>query len=437
MKAFSGWPIMKPPRFEAGDYYIENEIPQDEFQFVLSHFEKSNDFFIQLYSQENELLQLTDTLQKEYKDAPEFDLNSIKIDQVCLAKSSDNCWYRAKMLTAGLTKIKIRFIDFGDILDVETRAVRQLAKKFCIKPPYAYRCLLKDIEENEAMNTNEISEKCVGIKFHGKIDQKFDDKYILQSNDFQKFMVNNNAIKLKTSSSSNNKSCILVYIDNDKHQFYIQDDQDTMDKIKEQVENASDLSSDEIQINSMVISTFEDQPYRAIIQSDLDNDVSVYFIDYGNTEICPKTTLKKCSDELKNYPHQAKRCQLYDISLNDLDEAFKQLNEYIESDQTEYSIINEDKNENLYFIRFYIGNECFNEKFSNDNSINTNDQSSTTTATTVQEQERPLITAGKRNNEEILSPVGNSLNTTLNCKRQKSESETEGKKILQIFKLKV
>jgi hypothetical protein len=414
VKTFSGWPNVKSTanRFEAGDQFIENEIPKESFQFVLSHIEKSNDFFIQLYSKENELSQLTETLQIEYKDAPELNINLIKINQACLAKSSDDCWYRAIILTTGLTKIKIRFIDFGDTIDVDIKTIRQLAKKFCLTSPYAYRCTLKNVENNENINTNEIIDKCANQKFNGKIEKKTsDDKYILQSEDFEKLMIDIKAIKKYIS-------CFIVYIDTDKHQFYIQDDHQTMEKINNEVTtNDEQLSSEDIYLNSMVISTFEDKPYRAIIQSDLDENVSVYFVDYGNTNICSKTSLKKCNEQLKNYPPQAKRCELYDISINDLDQIFKKLEEYIEYDKTEISIVNQ--NDNLLNVRLYIDDECFNEKFQN---IDINDQSSTT----VKEQERPISVTGKRNNEEILSPVGNSLSKSMNIKRQKSESETEG-----------
>ncbi|CAF4809477.1 unnamed protein product, partial [Rotaria sp. Silwood2] len=113
-------------------------------------------------------------------------------------------------------------------------------------------------------------------------------------------------------------------------------------------------------------------------------------------------------------------------------EAFKKLNEYIKIDNIEISIVNQD--DDLYHVIIYIDNECFNEKFSKQSNIidqhettsDINDQSSTTTATTVKEQERPMSITGKRNSEEISSPSGNSLNASMNIKRQKSESDTEG-----------
>jgi len=244
-------------------------------------------------------------------------------------------------------------------------------------------------------------------------------------------MIEINAIK---SKSPTNFKCLIVYIDVDKHQFYIQNDDITMQKITDEVAIANEGLVDDIQVNSMVISTFEDEPYRAIIEEDLDENVKVYFVDFGNRKICSKTSLKKCPEQLKMYPYQAKCCQLYNVSLNDIDQAFKQLDEYLESDKIEICIVNQ--NDDVLNVRVYVDGECFNEKFHNESSFDMDDQSSSTiTTTTVKEQERPMNATGKRNNEEILSPVGNSLTTSMNIKRKKSESETEGRKQMNSWRI--
>ncbi|CAF1170367.1 unnamed protein product [Rotaria sordida] len=428
IKTFSGWPNVKSPikSFEVGDHFVENEIPQDTFQFVISHIETSNDFFIQLYSKGNELSTLSDKLQEEYKNAPELNFNSIEINQACLAKSSDECWYRAIILSINLNKINVRFIDFGDTIDVDKKSIRQLEKKFSLKPPYAYRCMLENVEVNENIDRNKIIEKCAEEIFNGKIKNKlFNDKYLLQSDNFQKLMIDINAIKLKLKT---NIKCHIIYINIDKYEFYIQNDNDTMIKINNEITTTDDISLDDIKINSMVIALYDNELCRAIIQEDLNENVRLYFVDYGYTNIYSKTLLKQCNEQLKTYPYQAKRCHLYDIPSDMLDQAFKKLHEYIKSDKIEISIINQ--HEDLFDVLIYIDDECFNKQFHKQSLIidqyetnnDINDQSSTTT---IKEQEKPISTTGKRNNEEILSPIGNSLTTSMNIKRQKSESEIE------------
>ena len=135
-------PVAKP--FEAGDHFNENETPKETFDFVLSHIETSNDFFIQLLSKDGELTNFSNKLQDEYTNAPESD--SININQICLAKNSDQCWYRAVILSKNFDKIKVRFIDFGDTIDIDKKSIRQIEKSFCSTPPYAYRCMLENVD---------------------------------------------------------------------------------------------------------------------------------------------------------------------------------------------------------------------------------------------------------------------------------------------------
>lgn len=146
IKTFSGWPNAKPviKSFESGDHFVENVIPKEEFRFVLSHIETPNDFFIQIYSKADELTALSDKLQNEYVNAPE--LNSSEINKACLAKSSDQCWYRAIILSTNFIQAKVRFIDFGDTLDVEKKSLKQIEKDISLIPPYAYRCSLENCE---------------------------------------------------------------------------------------------------------------------------------------------------------------------------------------------------------------------------------------------------------------------------------------------------
>jgi len=45
-----------------------------------------------------------------------------------------------------VSKLKIRFIDFGDTTDVQSNTIRPIAKKHCASPPYAYLCTFKNVQ---------------------------------------------------------------------------------------------------------------------------------------------------------------------------------------------------------------------------------------------------------------------------------------------------
>ena len=431
-KTFGGWSDFKssPSSFEAGERFADNELPKGPVQFVLSHLETGNDFFIQLLTKATELSSLSETLQKDFKDAPALASHAMKVDQACLAKSTDDCWYRARILTTGIAKVKVRFVDFGDTLDVDTRFVRQLAKKHCSIAPYAFRCTFEHLQVNDSLPITKLIDHCAEKQFDGSIKSKsIDEKYLLQSANLEKCLVEIDAVHPRADQSVKRVKCLIVHTDFDQRLFYVQDDDKAMDEIRGLVEQEADvakeLAADDVRLNSIVISTYEDAPYRAMVQSESDENANVYFIDYGNTNTCLKTTLKPCSERLQGYAHQAKRCRLFGVPSHELDRALKELEAQADSDETEILVVNQE--ENVHEVRVFVNGQCLNGKFGfvekNETSGETDEQSST--ATTVREQERTTCATGKRNNDEIASPVGNSVNPSTNAKRKKSVSDIE------------
>ncbi|CAM4898777.1 unnamed protein product [Rotaria socialis] len=404
-KPFGGMGITQPVlnNFEAGDKFIEHDMPKEVFTFVISHIETANDFFIQLLNKGDEILKLSETLQNEYGAAPEATLSSFKIGQACLAKSTDGCWYRATVLVPGSNALKIRFVDFGDTAEVNLKTIKPLAKKHCSAAPYAYQCTFENIQTLNNVNIENLKDQCSGKTFNGKIKGKLSgNKFILNSDDFLKVLLDINAIKLKPVATLKRIPCLIVHIESGQHQFFIQDDKETADKIAEQIlveePNSSVLSLDEVKQlppETIVIAQFEDEFYRAVIQSDESADnVIVCYVDFGNTNSCPKTSLKQCSKQLSSYPNQSKRCQLYGILPDKIDDAFTYLQDVSDSENLEISIVKE--KDLLSNVLLYADNICVNEKFgcdlnaieTSDTNVNIGDQATTTT---VNEQEQPQI----------------------------------------------
>ncbi|CAF4415082.1 unnamed protein product, partial [Rotaria sp. Silwood2] len=439
--------------FEAGDHFIENEIPKEIFKYVISHIETANDFFIQILSKGDELSKLSEILQNQYEQAPATNLSTLKIGQACLAKSSDDCWYRAIVILTGLNKLKVRFIDFGDTTEVNSKTIRQLEKKHCLAAPYAYECKFANVQTFDNVNNENIIKKCAGKEFEGKINTKTsDNKFILESNDFLQILLETNAIKLKPKITSKRIHCFIAHVEPDQHEFFIQDDKETADKVAELVTNeepnASTLTIDEVKQllpNTMVIAMYENEPYRAIIQSNDDKDddnINVCYVDYGNTNLCSKTSLKNCSEQLSSYPYQSKRCQLYGIKSNEIDNAFQHLADNSDSENIEISIIN--KKNSLFNVLLYIDDKCVNEKFGydpdlieyNDGNVEIDDQPSTPIATTIikeeeeeeeeeKEQEQPISVDEKQTNDDVLPQNESSSDTPAFTQPENNELMTE------------
>lgn len=115
-KTFSGWSPSQAPavKFEAGNSFPSIQIPKDIVQFVVSYIETPNDLFVQSISNEAAIVKLSENLQTDFKTAPEIDLKSAKPEQVCLAKSSDGCWYRGRNSKQQFSKFLQRRPVFSD-----------------------------------------------------------------------------------------------------------------------------------------------------------------------------------------------------------------------------------------------------------------------------------------------------------------------------------
>lgn len=143
----------KKNSFESAVRFPPENRPKGKFDFVLSHIESINEFYIQPYSMVDELSELTEMIQKNVDRAP-----SLKDDQnVCLAKSSDGFWYRAEIIRRDAdskSPVEVRFVDFGDKLIVDPENMRQLEAKLAVLPPCAFKCSVFEYEGNLVESTN-------------------------------------------------------------------------------------------------------------------------------------------------------------------------------------------------------------------------------------------------------------------------------------------
>lgn len=56
------------------------------------------------------------------------------------------CDFLATVLNTGVTQLKVRFVDFGNTTEVDSKSIRQLSKKHSTAPPYAYRCTFENAQ---------------------------------------------------------------------------------------------------------------------------------------------------------------------------------------------------------------------------------------------------------------------------------------------------
>ena len=125
------------------------------------------------------------------------------------------------------------------------------------------------------------------------------------------------------------------------------------------------LSLDEIKQlspNDIIMALYDEGYYRGIVKSILDNNqIQVFYIDFGNTDICSAENVKRCSSTLKNYQRILKMCRLHNVNGRRLEKAIQFISDHSDSTEAEISIINE-KN-GWYDVLLYIGSNCVNQMY--------------------------------------------------------------------------
>ncbi|CAF0731065.1 unnamed protein product, partial [Didymodactylos carnosus] len=308
-------------RFEAGHCYDDFVLPTTEIKFVLSHVNTPTQFFIQLLTKADEISQLSDTLQREFKAAPVVNASSLKFGQVCLSKHTDECWYRASVLTVDGNKANVKYIDFGNCDDVDTKNIRQLSKKYTSPAPFAYPCLLKDTQAVENVDLRTVIHAVDGKEFQGTIESKADETFILVSDNLSNLLKDLKVIRMNKQfftlmSITKNTMSATVAQANTPDEFYLHDDEKStclsqlMKQLSQEYTSTASVSDIKLQVNQPCAALVYEQWHRGYINS-IENDVlSIKFIDYGTQSIVQKEDIRPLNAKYFKEPAFAIRCSL-------------------------------------------------------------------------------------------------------------------------------
>lgn len=166
--------------------------------------------------------------------------------------------------------------------------------------------------------------------------------------------------------------CQVVHIEAAQRRFYAQKDADIVAEIEELLQHEDEqvaaLSPDELAklpAGAVVIAYYEDAPYRAVVQSTAsDEQVNVRFVDFGNSSLCPKTSLKACNEKLSSYPHQSIECQLHGVPSDQVDKAYEYLEQHSDSEELSIALVTE--RDGLSSVLLFDKDECINARFGYD-----------------------------------------------------------------------
>lgn len=190
---------------------------------LLSHVTNPQHFYVQqMGGNARYLSNLIFDMQKRY-NMPNSDANLIvapQIGMICVAQYSlDKQWYRAQVIgLPGNAKVKIFYVDFGNVEIVPYKKLRKIADEHTKLPCQAIKCSLVDIAPlNEDWNsqanewfTEAAGKKNLSLKVHKVIPGEGTAEVILYHiKDDMEICLNGLIVKEGIAKSTGEESCII------------------------------------------------------------------------------------------------------------------------------------------------------------------------------------------------------------------------------------
>lgn len=297
--------------------------PDGAVDVYITHVISPSDFYVQTAAIEPQLTELVDQLVETYDagDSDELALTELTIGSLCCAKYSvDEAWYRAVVEDIADDLIAVRFVDYGNSDKISRSDVRQLTDQFAAVPACAWHCQLAsvsahsgswtDTERQTLVDLAEAGEKLFSCSFVSRSQSPY--PVTLKDGDVD---IGQQSFGTDTSTTGPDVVDIIaapmselpqaeppsdlteVYITSalSPSDFYVQSTsvEDELSELADELMGEYDsLSANEcllgiIKVGALCCARYSSDAawYRAVITEIVsDSEVSVLFVDYGNTD---------------------------------------------------------------------------------------------------------------------------------------------------------
>ena len=307
--------------------------------------------------------------------------------------SEDGEWYRGQVLEVADT-VRVCFVDYGNVDSVTVSSIRHVPYELLCVAPLAYPCKFNseiglvtcpEVEESFQALTGDVElsmkvltaatehvevelstsadpDKNIGKSLFFEIPK--DVRAKLLGNDTKESIFGEQA-DLHTPTESIYKLTLPPINSSLKgittniisiQDFYIQDNELTSELVSlTQLTPASNelvLVSD-ISIDDMVLAKFsgDDEIYRARVISTAVETINVFFIDYGNSDCVPRTSVYQIPSQQKSYPCFAMPCCLHcDLPVTEV--TSEKLTEAVEDKDLE--VVIKDHKDNRLMVELFL-----------------------------------------------------------------------------------
>ncbi|XP_054618266.1 tudor domain-containing 6 isoform X2 [Dunckerocampus dactyliophorus] len=348
----------KRPKLED---FPKNLIPSGmEADVYVSHYNSPSSFYVQLAKEEDEIFSLVDKLNDSLS-TPKIRIAEVYAGDVVKAEFEDDClWYRAAVIEVLSNSMAlVEFVDFGNTAQLSISKMADLDQEFVQLPRYSIHCMLSDSGSFELLDA-EALKRDIG----SNAEKKLKCQFVRPSGDVWEVGLVDNGVQVRCkastrcpgittdfeqevekaaqSSETSPNSCSLryhhmhfkegqqleVYISTvcDAQTFWCQSvDSVVLDKICESLSGIGTSASHKpasmstLSPGTPCIALFAEEQLwcRAEVLNKAGGELSVLFVDYGNTSQVTDSDVREITTDLLETPPQAFLCQLegFDVCL--------------------------------------------------------------------------------------------------------------------------
>ena len=325
---------------------------------------------VQLQKYESQLNKLMEKLATEAPQCQSLTLPNAGMP--CLAIFADDSqWYRAEIVSCQGQNATVSFVDYGNTQVCPVASLKSLSSTMAELPRTSVDCVLHDVcgtdidvKKSEEHLSATLIDQVVSIEIKSPLnDESSLEAYVYQEGSEEH--VNNllyslfaleeeqapepvketpelTKEKVQPSSSSSEEvisspalsyikpevasketgyctqvcSATLVKVQLQKYESQLNE---LMEKLAIEAPQCQLLTSPNAGMPCLAIFADDSQWYRAEIVSCQDQNATVSFVDYGNTQVCPVTSLKSLSSTMTELPRTSVDCVLHDVCETDID----------------------------------------------------------------------------------------------------------------------
>ena len=344
---------------QAGRYAFPQVTSGQIEEVYVSHVTESGDFYIQLSKSSADLEAIENLVSKIYEQpgATAEAMEMCFVDSLCCARfSEDFKWYRALVTKVfSDSEVEVLFVDYGNTDSLHVGLMKQLRPELLKFPVQAVKCRLegsKDIwTENDVQ---QFESKVLEIPLHVTFTRQEGTTWFVTIQELDMF---SSKARLTTKVRSFSKETLDInkreeayfLFANSPDCFWLNlvktgDDLVTlMDEIANVVtDQPLEKSHVKVGMPCLGMYTENDMWHRAeIVEVQDDANVTVSYIDYGNSETLPLERLHTISDSKLKLPAQGICCRLAGVQGVDPEKITNYLNEMLVEKVVELEVQNQ------------------------------------------------------------------------------------------------